>query len=252
MCRKLLSHLRFIGLALSLVVLFGCGAKPKIEFYLEPTSGAQINAEIDSETGTITVIQKGVQISLEPLDEVELFDLTKGSEVNPYLHIGRWGKVDPLYTIFEILVYNAEHPRVMVGESVVLIDDRGNQYASLTYDYFRDLYANSRTTTTYQRSYYHPYSYYAPYSRYYPTYSRRQRNSPVAKNARLIVRDTIFDGGQIFPGGKRVGFLVFDRLPDDTKDLEVIVPRVVVVDESDQTSEIDFRFDFQQKVTVEN
>lgn len=252
MCRKLLSHLRFIGLALSVAVLCGCGAKPKIEFYLEPTSGVQINAEIDSETGTITVIQKGVQISLEPLDEVELFDLTKGNEVNPYLHIGRWGKVDPLYTIFEILVYNAEHPRVMVDESVVLIDDRGNQYASLTYDYFRDLYANSRATTTYQRSYYHPYSYYDPYSRYYPTYSRRQRNSPVAKNARLIVRDTIFDGGQIFPGGKRVGFLVFDRLPDDTKDLRVIVPRVVVVDGSDQTSEIDFRFDFQQKVTVEN
>ena len=65
-------------------------------------------------------------------------------------------------------------------------------------------------------------------------------------------RDTIFDGGQIFPGGKRVGFLVFDRLPDATIDLRVIVPRVVVVDGSDQTSEIDFRFDFQQKVTVEN
>ena len=235
-----------------IIGLFGCAAKPTVELHLVPINSSSI--QIDTEIGSATLVQKGVQVTLEPLDEVELFDLTKGGEINPYLYFGRWGEVEPLYTVFEILVHNTEHERVSIDESAVLIDGSGNQYASLTYDYFRDLFANSRTSITYQNRYYRPYNYYDPYysnTHSYLARSRSHRRSPAAKSARLIVRDTIFDGGHIFEGGKRVGFLVFNRLPEDAKHLRVIIPQVVIHDDNDEVSNLDFHFDFQQEIAVQ-
>ena len=240
---------------LILLIMFafcGCAAKPVVEFYLVPTELADI--QINTEVGSASLVQKGVQVTIEPLDEIDLFDLTKSDEVNPYLYVGRWGKVEPLYTVFEILVYNTEHKRVSIDESAILIDSDGNQYASLTYDYFRDLYANSKTLVSYRPNYYSPYNSYDPYyytSQNYRAVSRSYRRSPTAKSARFIVRDTIFDGGHVFEGGKRVGFLIFDRLPETAKSLRVVVPRIVIYDNDDQISNIDFHFGFQQKTAIQ-
>ena len=101
---------------LILLIMFafcGCAAKPVVEFYLVPTELADI--QINTEVGSASLVQKGVQVTIEPLDEIDLFDLTKSDEVNPYLYVGRWGKVEPLYTVFEILVYNTEHKRVSLS-----------------------------------------------------------------------------------------------------------------------------------------
>ena len=118
-----------ILILLIMFVFYGCAAKPVVEFYLVPTELADI--QINTEVGSASLVQKGVQVTIEPLDEIDLFDLTKSDEVNPYLYVGRWGKVEPLYTVFEILVYNTEHKRVSIDESAILIDSDGNQYLSL-------------------------------------------------------------------------------------------------------------------------
>ena len=35
-----------------------------------------------------------MEITVEPLDEVELFELTKRPEINPYIGVSRWGNVE--------------------------------------------------------------------------------------------------------------------------------------------------------------
>ena len=95
-----------------------------------PVTG-QKGAMVDVPTGSVTVEQNGVQITLEPLDEVELYEVTKNFRLNPYVSVNRRGNVDPLYTVFELRVHNADNKRVVVEDLAVLIDDAGEQRTSL-------------------------------------------------------------------------------------------------------------------------
>jgi hypothetical protein len=246
----------------------GCGPKPYPEIYMEPVPGRE-NAQVDAKTGSIIVEQKGVRITLEPLDEVELFELTKDPGINPYIGVSRWGNVEPRYTVFEIRIQNMEHPRVVVDQTALLVDEKGEQYGSLPYDYFKDLYDNVRPRTVAFNDigyrYYFPYPrsfYYSPY-RYYFYHPYRYRYAypsyrvydyypdPYAvNNARMVARQTVFDGGKLFAGAKREGLLVFDRLDVGATDVKVIVPQVLIIDKKDQKSKIDFEFDFRQVVSV--
>ena len=120
-------------------LLAACAAKPRVDIYIEPVVGRE-GTEVDERTGAITTEQHGVEITVEPLDEVELFELTKRPEINPYIEVSRWGNVEPLYTVFEITVRNSDNKRVEVNETAILIDEHGEQYGSLPYDFFKDLY----------------------------------------------------------------------------------------------------------------
>ena len=101
---------KFLGIfapIATISILAGCAPKPQIEVYMEPIAGRK-HAQIDEQTGSISVEQRGVQITLEPLDEVELFELTEDPRINPFLGIDRWGNVEPLYTC---LLYTSPSPR---------------------------------------------------------------------------------------------------------------------------------------------
>ena len=130
-------------LLLTGVLLAGCAVapQPSIDVYIEPIA-ERFNAQIDPETGAATVVQKGVAVSIKPLDEVELFALTEDPPLNPYLIVERSGAVEPIYTVFEIIVHNRGNPRVVVDDMAVLIDANGAQYANLSNDYFDSLYDN--------------------------------------------------------------------------------------------------------------
>ncbi len=262
-------------LILTVAILAGCAPKPYVDVYMEPITG-QENTVVNAKTGSITVEQQGVQITLEPLDEVELFELTKDVRINPYILVNR-RSVDPLYTVFEIRVRNSENKRVVTGEIAILIDEHGEQYGSLPYDYFKDLYSNVRPRTVvfqdigyryyypYPRSYYRsPYRYHYPiryrpryghsygYGYGYPPY-RAYHTYPdphYLNSARMVLRETVFDGGKLFPGAKRSGLLVFDRLDIGATDVKVIIPQVLIINKEGDRSEIDFEFDFRQVVVV--
>ena len=96
MCRKFLG---IFALITTISILAGCAPKPQIEIYMEPVGGRE-GSQIDAQVGSISVEQHGVQITLEPLDEVKLFELTEDARINPYIGIDRWGNVEPLYTVF--------------------------------------------------------------------------------------------------------------------------------------------------------
>ena len=267
--------LGIFALITAISILAGCAPKPHIEVYMEPIAGRK-HAHIDEQTGSISVEHHSVQITLEPLDEVELFELTEDPRINPYLGIDRWGNVEPLYTVFGIHIENRSKSRVMVDPTAILVDLNGEQYAALPYDYFKDLYENVRPRTVafydpvyrypYPRSYYrrpyrpyyyHPYNYrlgyrynhrypYTPYRvyDYYP-------DPAAANHERMVARETVFDGGRLFPGAKREGLLVFDRLDIDATDVKVIVPEVQIIKQKKKRSKSDFVFDFRQVVSVE-
>ena len=266
MYRKFLGIFAFIT---TISILVGCAPKPQIEIYMEPVAGRE-RAQIDAQTGSISVEQHGVQITLEPLDEVKLFELTEDPQINPYIGIDRWGNVQPLYTVFGIYIENRSNSRVVIDSTAMLVDLNGEQYAALPYDYFKELYENVRPRTVafydpgyqygYPRSYYrspyryhyHPYNYrlrhrypYTPYRvyDYYP-------DPAAANHERLVARETVFDGGRLFSGAQREGLLVFDRLDIGATDVKVILPELQIINKNKKRSKSDFVFDFRQVVNV--
>ena len=266
MCRKFWG---LLPLVMTISLLMGCGAKPHIEIYMEPVAG-ETGAQVDTERGLITIEQKGVRITLEPLDEVKLFELTEDAQLNPYIFVSRWGNVEPLYTVFGIRIRNTDNKQVVIDETAILIDEDGEQYASLPYDYFRDLYNNITPQTAVfhdigsRYSYPYPPSLYrSPYRHYYYGHLYRYRyRSPYRvyhaypnpyhlNTERMVVRETIFDGGKLFPGAKRKGLLVFDLLDIGATDVKVVIPQVLVTDGEGNRSTVDFEFDFRQIVAVE-
>ena len=268
---------KFLGifaLIATISILAGCAPKPQIEVYMEPVAGRE-HAQIDAETGSISVERRDVEITLEPLDEVDLFELTEDPGINPYLGIDRWGNVEPLYTVFGIHIENKSNSRVIIDPTAILVDLNGEQYAALPYDYFKELYENLRPRTVafynpgyryrYPRSYYrspyrpyyhypsnyhlgHRYGYRYPYSPYrvYDYYP----DPAAANHERMVTRETVFDGGQLFSGAQRNGLLVFERLDIGTTDIKVILPEVQIINKRKKRSKSDFVFDFRQVVNV--
>ncbi|MDE0017884.1 MAG: hypothetical protein OXU51_17010 [Candidatus Poribacteria bacterium] len=236
-----------IGLLLLTGALFaGCAAtpQPSIDVYMEPIAG-RFNAQISAETGAATVVKNGVAVTIKPLDEVELFTLTEDPKMNPYLIVERNGTVEPIYTVFEITVHNREHRRVLVGDTAVLMDANGAQYANLPNDYFDSLYDNVNILQGDPgRAAYHPYAAtaYPAYYGYYQSYV----DAEALEWGRIVIEDSIFEGGKLFSGAKRSGFLIFDRLESHATDLRIIVPGVRVVRSDGKEDKLEFKVDFRQ------
>jgi hypothetical protein len=216
---------------------------------MEPIAG-RFNAKIDSETGAATVEKKGVAVTIESLDEVELFALTEDPRVNPYLIVEKNGAVEPIYTVFEITVHNRENSRVLVDDIAVLIDGNDAQYANLSSDYFDSLYDNVDLSHNDPWGAGYPYSpaTYHSYYGYYQSYV----DAEALEWGRMVIEDNIFESGKLFSGAKRSGFLIFDRLPSDTTDIRVVVPGVRIIHSDGKADKLEFKIDFRQVLQPNN
>lgn len=246
--------------------IVGCAPKPYVEIYMEPQPSE--NAIIDERTGAITVEKEGVEITLKPLDEAELFEITEDPDINPYVDVERWGNVVPIYTVFSIHVKNNRESRVVIGPLAIMIDENGDQYASLPYDYFKDLYGKGRIRHTevihrplyyrpyywwrpYRYHYYRHYRWHYPYGYYYrPDYVRRYVTYEDPHLLRLTARETVFDGAKLFSGAKRDGLLVFEKLDEGATDVRVVIPEVEIYEDKELKEKIDFHFNLRQIVSV--
>ena len=227
-------------------LLAGCAAtpQPSIDVYMEPIAG-RFNAQISAETGAATVAKNGVAVTIKPLDEVELFTLTEDPKMNPYLIVERNGSVEPIYTVFEITVHNREHRRVLVGDTAVLMDANGAQYANLPNDYFDSLYDNVNILPGDPgRAAYHPYAAtaYPSYYGYYQSYV----DAEALEWGRIVIADSIFESGKLFSGAKRSGLLIFDRLESHATDLRIVVPGVRIIRSNGKEDKLEFKIDFRQ------
>lgn len=219
------------------VLLVGCAVvpQPMVEVYLEPIEMGT-NTKIHPETGAVTVLQKGVAVTIEALDEVEIYQLTDAPRINPYIIVDSRGNVESIYTVFDLTVHNLESSRVLVEESAMLIDKNGAQYANLPYDYFEDLYDSvnpSDNNTRYQSTY--PY-----YHTYFDVAS--------LKEGQAVVAESLFESGKLFNGAKRRGLIIFERLNIDTTDMRITIPEIVIVNSDGKEEKLKFDFDFRQIV----
>lgn len=235
-----------IGLLLLIgALLAGCAAvpQPSIDVYMEPIAG-RFNAQINVETGAATVAKKGVAITLKPLDAVELFGLTEDPKMNPYLIVERNGAVEPIYTVFEIIVHNRDHSRVLVDDTAVLIDANGAQYANLPNDYFDSLYDTVNLSQSDPWGAAHPYAAtaYPSYYGYYQSYV----DAEALEWGQIVIADSIFESSKLFSGAKRSGFLIFDRLESHATDLRIVVPGVRIIRSNGKEDRLEFKIDFRQ------
>ena len=251
-CRKNRINFRYqlmcnIGLLLLTgALLAGCAAapQPSIDVYMEPMMG-RFNAEINRETGAATVVKKGVAVTIKPIDEIELFALTEDPKLNPYLIVERNGAVEPIYTVFEIVVHNREHRRVVFDDTAMLIDANGAQYANLSNAYFDSLYDDVNFARNDPwGSVYSPYTP-AAYPAYYGYYQSYVDAEALAWG-RTVIADSIFESGKLFSGAKRSGFLLFDRLESHATDIRVVVPDVRIIGPNGKADKLEFKIDFRQ------
>ncbi len=135
-----------IALIIATGILTGCGVKPYASVYLEPVADGTA-AEVDAKTDSIAIQQQGVRITLKPLDEVDLYNLTKDSDINPYINVSTWGNVEPQYTVFEIRIENIDNQRVEIDPASVLVDESGKQYNAVSYADFKELYTDASSYT---------------------------------------------------------------------------------------------------------
>lgn len=244
--RKQTLFLNFCIFIFVVLLMFGCALAPQptVEVFIEAIEG-QTNSKIDPVTGAITNVQRGVAVIIEPLDEVEIFELTENPDINPYIAVDRRGNVEPLYTIFDITVLNIDRPRVLVEESATLIDKNGAQYANLPYAYFKDLYDNidkSQYNTHHTSSYPH-------YSSHYPRY-RSYLDIASLEEGHAVVADSLFENAKLFKGAKKRGLMIFEHLHNDTTELRISVSDVRIVDTDGKEEKLKFNFDFRQVVAV--
>ena len=164
--------------------------------------------------------------------------------MNPYLIVERNGTVEPIYTVFEIVVHNRDHRRVVVDDTAVLIDANGAQYANLPNDYFDSLYDDVNLSHSDPWSAAYPYgatAYPSSYG-YYQSYV----DAEALEWGRIVIEDSIFESGKLFSGAKRSGFLIFDRLEGHATDLRIVVPGVRIIRSDGKEDKLEFKIDFRQ------
>jgi hypothetical protein len=233
-------------------MIASCGVKPLVDIYMEPV-GSDDKYSV-TKAGAMTIEKNEVSITVETLDASDLIMLTDDEDINPYIDVSFLRYAEPLYTVFDISVHNKRDSKVVVDSPAILIDENGDQYASLPYDYFEDIYGGAYRRYTeivypsYWYRYHYPYRYY-PYRYYYRPYIRRVSNE-TAQARRLVARETIFDGAKLFSGARRGGLLVFERLDEGATDVRLVIPEVIVYDDS-REQRLDFEFNFRQIVSVE-
>ena len=232
-------------LLLTGVLLGGCAVapQPSIDAYIEPIA-ERFNAQINPETGAAVVVKEGVAVSIKPIDEVELFGLTEDPRMNPYLIVERNGAVEPIYTVFEMIVHNRDNNRVVVEDMAMLIDANGAQYANLSSDYFDSLYDNVNIAQSAPWHAGYPYgsAAYHSYYGYYQSYV----DAEALEWGRFVIEDSLFESGKLFSGAKRSGFIIFDRLERDATEIRVVVPEVRIVQPNGKEDTLKFKIDFRQ------
>lgn len=237
------------------ILVFVCGMymscavapQPSVDIYIEPVEG-QTNTKIHPETGAVTMEKEGVAVTIEPLDEAEIFALTDNPHINPYQFVSNNGNVEPIYTVFELTVQNLKTARVLVEESAMLIDKNGAQYANLPFDYFEDLYGNvEKPHQNIVQNVPYP-QHHVPYRRHYPYY-QTYVDVAALQEGREILAQSLFESGKLFKGAKKRGLIVFDRLNRDTTDLRIIITEVIIVNTDGKQEKLKFNFDFRQVIS---
>lgn len=247
-----------IGIIMLSYLFTGCGIRPQMDFYINPVPAGE-EQRVDSEKGTVTFeIEKGINITVSPVDTSELLQVTSNVYLNPYIYVSDWGIARPRYTVFDVTVKNdTESDYVPHFTDAVLMDDEGEQYEAIPQKELEDRYESLplfEREIIYYPSYrlYRPSPYrygslYRPWYYHYDIYHGRRSYEVVGVRdvsylARVILKGTMLKDITLYPGGKSQGFLVFPRVAPDAAELKLIFPSAIFIGQGDEAKRLEFRF----------
>ncbi|MFP6643367.1 MAG: hypothetical protein VCF24_07390 [Candidatus Latescibacterota bacterium] len=198
---------------------------------LEPVSEQEASLTV-ADDGSVTYTQGRLEVKLRPVTAEELNRLFAGESAagpkstNPFTYgdteffLGK--KNRQRFTVFNLSVKNYAYPKVVIEPArVQLVAGNGRKYWSLNVEQLDN---------------------------YYRIYATGYRGNEYARyRARLdLLTRTLFQNGEIFSGQESEGYLVFQTLHPDVKQIEVVIHEAVLRfdyrGEPAETVDISYRF----------
>lgn len=233
---------RFAVVVLLLPLLIACpGMLPygtKLECVLTPALPESDSTYVLESDGSVALNLDGLKITVRPMRDEELNKLFpevsyRGeASTNPYTY-GNW--VDPelgftpqRFTVFLVRLYNYTKPKVNLNPwQAVLLTDRGDELHS----YGRD--AKDPAVK----------NFYDYYKRITGASGVEQRRFEERMG---LVRQTLYVDGPVFKGDKKEGYLVFDPLDPEVREVTLVFRGFVLQYDANnwpaKTTDLSFRF----------
>ncbi|MFH1074119.1 MAG: hypothetical protein V1752_03425 [Candidatus Firestonebacteria bacterium] len=211
----------------------GCGPFYRTVVTMEPVNTGDY--AVASEEGYCFFEKAGVKVTLAFETRKKLEAVSEYINWNPYLNERRF-----FFTVFKLTVENTRQDKIFIDTGkTVLLDGLGGQSNALTIDYFKTLYpvaamiqpkSYPRTDLIYDKT--------IIYTEDYYRFNR--------------VEKTLFVNGELYPGVKREGYIVFEQIKQEAGNITVILPGLTL--NTNGTSEgvklDELKFKFLHKVSV--
>ena len=234
--KRSLSIFPDLGLIIGVLVLFGCGYRLVVGPLVVPNDTEQVSGMRVSDDGTITYIKERLEVSLRPLTDEELnrqfSSASHGKEksVNPYTYgdwKDRWRQSTPQrFTVFRLKVKNYTYPKMKIDPmKALLTSQNGREYSPLSLQALKE--------------------YYYPFIIGYSGGAYRR-----FEERKDILQGTLYTDDLIFSGQEHEGFIVFPKLADDIRQIEVRLEEIVLRYDSwgNPIETLDLPFRFQREI----
>ena len=220
------------ALFLFAVLLFGCGPFYRTIVTMSPVNNGDYM--VDSGAGICNVEKAGVKVTLFFEKRKELETVAQYVDWNPYLN-----EQKIFYTVFKVIIENTRQEKILADMArAVLLDGLSGQENALTLDYFKNVYPVSTKLQQQRGLRGMEYSGVVVYTDDYYRYN--------------TIEHTIFKNGEIHPGVKMEGYLVFNTVRQEAGNITVVLPGIKLLDAKNTELENtgDMRFKFTHSVSV--
>ncbi|OGF47968.1 MAG: hypothetical protein A2452_04750 [Candidatus Firestonebacteria bacterium RIFOXYC2_FULL_39_67] len=187
----------------------GCGTFYRTIITMEPVNTGDYT--ITSNEGICSFLKEGIKVSLVFETRKKLEEVSEYINWNPYVSEQKY-----FFSVFKLTVENTRQDKIFIDTGkTVLLDSLGGQSNSLSLDYFKSLYPvatmvqaknTSRGDLFYDKT--------VIYTEDYYRYNR--------------VEKTLFINGEIYPGVKREGYIVFDQVKQEAGNIIVNLPGITL------------------------
>ncbi|OGF44475.1 MAG: hypothetical protein A2231_10625 [Candidatus Firestonebacteria bacterium RIFOXYA2_FULL_40_8] len=211
----------------------GCGPFYRTIITMEPVNTGDYS--ITSAEGSCSVEKAGVKITLVFENRKKLEEAAEFISWNPYLNEQKF-----FFTVFKFTVENTRQDKIFIDTGrTVLLDGLGGQSNALTLDYFKTLYPV--TTMVQPKNYPRNEMLYDKTVIYTEDYYRYNR-----------VEKTLFVNGELYPGVKREGYIVFDQVKQEAGSITVNLPGITLNTNGSAAGEKldELKFKFLHKIEV--
>jgi hypothetical protein len=212
----------FSFLILMLLIFTGCGPYYRTVISMEPVkTGAYA---VNSAEMACSVEKEGVKITLVFEKRKNLEAVSQQSSWNPYLNEQKL-----FFYVFKFTVENDGQNKIFIDTGkTVLLDGLGGQLNALSLDYFRALYPV--TTILEQNTRFRGDAYFDKTVIYTDDYYRLNE-----------AEKTLFVNGELYPGVKREGYIVFEQVKQGAGKITVHLSGITLK-EGAKPEEISFEY----------